>query len=233
MFQPRSKPLGNKKKRISESDSDGHESDSPDFNPTSDLDSKRKRSGINVTLSTAKQSENMHLVPEPKKDNSELILNADDAIRATALNDELATDARSQYERNREIQKKIEAGELEEGVYRGQKAYSAYVMPDDEKKAASAKFTGAYGPNRSMANIKTTSRFDYQMDICKDFKETGYCGFGDSCVFLHDRSDYKTGWELEREWEQKQKLKTQEGKVDNESKKPDNAESKFPARWRR
>jgi RING finger protein 113A len=23
----------------------------------------------------------------------------------------------------------------------------------------------------------------------------------DTCKFLHDRSDYKTGWQLEREWE--------------------------------
>ena len=28
----------------------------------------------------------------------------------------------------------------------------------------------------------------------------GYCGFGDSCKFLHDRSDYKHGWQIEREW---------------------------------
>lgn len=43
-------------------------------------------------------------------------------------------------------------------------------------------------------------RWDYQPDICKDYKETGFCGFGDSCKFLHDRSDYKHGWQLEREW---------------------------------
>ncbi|XP_048479741.1 E3 ubiquitin-protein ligase RNF113A-like [Plutella xylostella] len=42
-------------------------------------------------------------------------------------------------------------------------------------------------------------RWDYQPDICKDYKETGFCGFGDSCKFLHDRSDYKHGWQLERE----------------------------------
>ena len=44
-------------------------------------------------------------------------------------------------------------------------------------------------------------RWDYQPDICKDYKETGYCGFGDSCKFMHDRSDYKHGWQLERDWE--------------------------------
>jgi len=48
--------------------------------------------------------------------------------------------------------------------------------------------------------IKSTIRTDYQPDICKDYKETGFCGFGDSCKFLHDRSDYKHGWQLDQEW---------------------------------
>ncbi len=42
----------------------------------------------------------------------------------------------------------------------------------------------------------------------------GYCGFGDSCKFLHDRSDYKHGWQLEREWNEKLY-----GSVDNNSQK--------------
>ena len=46
-------------------------------------------------------------------------------------------------------------------------------------------------------NIRTTCRFDYQHCICKDYKLTGYCGFGDDCIFVHDRSDYYTGWEIE------------------------------------
>ena len=45
-------------------------------------------------------------------------------------------------------------------------------------------------------------RWDYAPDICKDYKETGFCGFGDSCKFMHDRGDYKFGWQLEREQEQ-------------------------------
>ena len=48
------------------------------------------------------------------------------------------------------------------------------------------------------------SRFDYQPDLCKDWKETGYCGFGDACKFMHDRGDYKAGWELERDWNAQQ-----------------------------
>lgn len=31
---------------------------------------------------------------------------------------------------------------------------------------------------RASAHIRVTARFDYQPDLCKDFKETGYCGYG-------------------------------------------------------
>ena len=33
----------------------------------------------------------------------------------------------------------------------------------------------------------------------QDYKETGYCTFGDSCKFAHMREDYKAGWQIERE----------------------------------
>merc|ERR1719310_974237 len=48
---------------------------------------------------------------------------------------------------------------------------------------------------------------DYQPDVCKDYKQTGYCGYGDACIFLHDRGDYKAGWQLDQEWEEEQKKK--------------------------
>ena len=34
----------------------------------------------------------------------------------------------------------------------------------------------------------------------QDYKETGYCTFGDSCKFAHMREDYKAGWQIERDW---------------------------------
>ena len=63
------------------------------------------------------------------------------------------------------------------------------------------------GPLRAPKNLRNTCRFDYQPDVCKDYKDTGYCGFGDTCIFLHDRGDYKQGWQIEREWQEKQKRK--------------------------
>jgi len=44
-----------------------------------------------------------------------------------------------------------------------------------------------------------TTYKDYAPDICKDYKLTGYCGFSDNSNFLHDRSDYKAGWQIERD----------------------------------
>ena len=41
--------------------------------------------------------------------------------------------------------------------------------------------------------------WDYQLDICKDYEEIGFCGFEDHCKFLHDRSDHKYGWQIEHE----------------------------------
>ncbi|CAG7867724.1 unnamed protein product [Brassica rapa] len=37
--------------------------------------------------------------------------------------------------------------------------------------------------------------------------ETRYCGYGDSCKFLHDRGDYKPGWQIEKEWEEAEKVR--------------------------
>ncbi|CCD27064.1 U2-type spliceosomal complex subunit CWC24 NDAI_0J01720 [Naumovozyma dairenensis CBS 421] len=49
-------------------------------------------------------------------------------------------------------------------------------------------------------NVKQTILMDYQPDVCKDFKQTGYCGYGDSCKFLHSRDDFKAGWKLNQDW---------------------------------
>jgi len=88
--------------------------------------------------------------------------------------------------------------------YRGLKQYE-----DPSKsnlKNPIPKFKGI-GPQRAPDNVKITCRFDYQPDICKDWKETGYCGYGMSCKFLHDRSDYKFGWQLDRDYKKKEELK--------------------------
>lgn len=56
------------------------------------------------------------------------------------------------------------------------------------------------GQTRLSSTIRVSCRFDFRPDVCKDYKETGSCGFGDSCIYIHDRGDYKSGWQLEEDW---------------------------------
>ena len=70
------------------------------------------------------------------------------------------------------------------------------------------------GPIKVTTSIRTTAQFDYQPDICKDYKETGFCGFGDTCIYLHDRGDTLTGWQLEQQWEEEQRRKKEKQERD-------------------
>lgn len=91
-------------------------------------------------------------------------------------------------------------------LYKGMNQYTDYKAGlRREHTISSEKAGGAHGPLRASAHIRVSARFDYQPDICKDYKETGYCGHGDSCKFMHDRGDYKSGWQMEREWDEAEK----------------------------
>ncbi|BGP12787.1 hypothetical protein JCM10213_007301 [Rhodosporidiobolus nylandii] len=78
-----------------------------------------------------------------------------------------------------------EDAQRDDGLYHGSKAEKHQVPK-------------AFGPVKGgPANVRTITLVDYQPDVCKDYKETGFCGFGDTCKFLHDRGDYLHGWQLD------------------------------------
>ncbi|KAF8070802.1 hypothetical protein FPV67DRAFT_1488754 [Lyophyllum atratum] len=81
----------------------------------------------------------------------------------------------------------------DDGQYRGQSAYKSHL-----KKSTEVPKAMRVGPQRSTTTIRTVTIVDYQPDVCKDYKETGYCGFGDTCKFLHDRGTYLAGWQLDQ-----------------------------------
>lgn len=66
-------------------------------------------------------------------------------------------------------------GEPEGKLYKGAAQYSSQLP------TGSSKFGPIKGPS---ASIRTITLTDFQPDVCKDYKETGFCGFGDTCKFL-------------------------------------------------
>lgn len=61
--------------------------------------------------------------------------------------------------------------------------------------------------SQSASNVRQITVYDYKPDVCKDYKQTGFCSFGDSCKFIHDRTDYKQGWQIDQLHEHNKKIK--------------------------
>ncbi|KAF9016153.1 hypothetical protein CPC16_011647 [Podila verticillata] len=126
----------------------------------------------------------------------------DDATRTQEIDTAYDRDAKAVIDRH---MRAVEAGvddPVDSGLYKGMAGYKSHIQ-----KGETTNSKIKVGPMRASANIRVTNRFDYQPDICKDYKETGYCGYGDSCIYMHDRGDYKAGWQLDKEWEEEQRAK--------------------------
>ncbi|CAD6185740.1 unnamed protein product [Caenorhabditis auriculariae] len=120
------------------------------------------------------------------------------ATATLEVDTDYAADAQAQFER---VQKQLKEGLEKDGkvLYKGSAMYGAREAKDTAKGNASSGLNRV-GPIRAPQFLRQTVRWDFAPDICKDYKETGYCTFGDSCKFVHDRSDYKHGWEIEQDY---------------------------------
>ncbi|XP_069703568.1 E3 ubiquitin-protein ligase RNF113A [Periplaneta americana] len=123
------------------------------------------------------------------------------ATAVLEIETEVEKDAQAIFENALRINKELK-GKEDDKIYRGLNNYAQYYEKRDTAQGNASSGMVRKGPIRAPANLRATVRWDYQPDICKDYKETGFCGFGDSCKFLHDRSDYKFGWQLEREMQE-------------------------------
>ncbi|KAF7637531.1 hypothetical protein Mgra_00003047 [Meloidogyne graminicola] len=143
-------------------------------------------------------------------------------------------------------------------IYQGLAVYGAKEREDTVKGNASSGLN-RIGPIRATQYMRASVRWDYAPDICKDYKETGYCTFGgfwrlnicqkwarpntliyvkfredpfhysiDSCKFMHDRTDYKHGWEIERDWEQGNLKESKEDEFLVSSEESGTEEDKLP-----
>ena len=96
---------------------------------------------------------------------------------------------------DKQVRKPTIQSKESDGTYKGAANYQSFIQKNPEREGRQI------GPVKSSTNVRTITVTDFAPDVCKDYKQTGYCGFGDSCKFLHAREDYKQGWELDRDWE--------------------------------
>ena len=88
-----------------------------------------------------------------------------------------------------------------DGTYKGLANQSTFIQKNPNAPSRTV------GPIKAATNIRTITVTDFAPDVCKDYKKTGFCGFGDNCKYLHMREDYKHGWQLDSEWDKVSKGK--------------------------
>lgn len=151
---------------------------------------RRRKGGITSALATmAPQDRDLSKSTAFAGDRSANITNTDDATRTSNWYEGADTPARTAS-----TAPATEDG-AQIGTYKGSANYSNFIQ-----KNPNAPQKGV-GPQKAATNVRTITVTDFAPDVCKDYKQTGFCGFGDSCKFLHAREDYKQGWQLDKEWE--------------------------------
>ncbi|WIA16526.1 hypothetical protein OEZ85_013203 [Tetradesmus obliquus] len=195
------KNRGNLRKRATDDDAAAAEADD---DKTAVVRKAKQQRGEPLAFSTKKEGPQDVAVTFA---STAAALAARDESATKTLETETEFDRDSRAQRERLLAVSAAGPAAADGKYRGANAYVDYKqgLRREGLTVGSEKGSGAYGPLRGNVFVRTTARFDYQPDICKDYKETGFCSYGDSCKFMHDRGDYKSGWELEAEWEAEQK----------------------------
>ncbi|KAI9706738.1 MAG: RNA-splicing factor [Bogoriella megaspora] len=160
---------------------------------------KRRRKGNLVTATSSSSKANLDKLGAQKfeADRSTTIHDINDATKQSNWYDDDGKDAMSAEQLLGKTRARPAAADVDQpdGTYKGAKNYQSFI-----KKNPNAP-DRTFGPVKAPTNVRTITVTDFNPEVCKDYKQTGFCGFGDSCKFLHMREDYKQGWQLDKEWE--------------------------------
>ena len=152
---------------------------------------RRKKEGVKVSSEVRKEPQNLSKNTAYEADRTKVITANDDATKTSNWYTEAANAAEAARASARHAR---EEQEDRDGTYKGAAGYSNFIQKGPES-------TRQVGPVKAPTNVRMITVTDFAPDVCKDYKQTGFCGYGDGCKFLHAREDYKQGWQLDKEWE--------------------------------
>eukprot|EP00035_Acanthoeca_spectabilis_P024346 m.453412 g.453412 ORF g.453412 m.453412 type:complete len:340 (-) comp20495_c0_seq1:334-1353(-) len=175
--------------------SDGEDSDEPAVV----VGETKETKGLNTaTTRVGKREKKVRLTYESTRSAMPVGKSDQGATSTLETETEFDRDAQAIFERQQAITAELK-DKPDDKIYRGLNGYQMLNERRDTVGGNAYKGATNKGPARAAMSIRSTVRWDYAPDICKDYKETGFCGYGDSCKFLHDRSDYKFGWQIDAE----------------------------------
>lgn len=190
-------------------------SDASDYSSSDDeqgrrIKRRRKTAGVTASSGAAAKSTTEDLeATKFAADRSALIESTNDATKQSNWFDENGKDELSAKSLLGTTRPRPDADTEAErdGTYKGASSYQSFIQKNPNAPSRQL------GPVKAPTNIRTITVTDFAPDVCKDYKQTGFCGFGDSCKFLHAREDYKQGWQLDKDWENVTKGKKISGKT--------------------
>lgn len=224
VFKKRSaKSKSNVRKRPATPPPAGSDSDSSAYSSSEDESGRKiKRRKKNTGAVTVSSHNNATAAADVtatvySADRSGTITSVNDATKQSNWYDENASDALSSKNLLGSTRAAPPPQAVPDGTYKGLANQTKFIQKNVDAPNRTV------GPIKAPTNIRTITVTDFAPDVCKDYKQTGFCGFGDNCKYLHAREDYKAGWQLDKEWENVTKGKKVIGgtKVASANRNPD------------
>ena len=153
-------------------------SDSSDYSDEEGhkLKRQRKTTGVAITPTTNIRARGDELeVPQYTADRSSQIESNNDATKQSNWFDEAKPEnmtAQNLLGTTR-LRSDIVKETALDGTYKGTSNYQNFIQKNPNAPLKQV------GPIKAPTNIRTITVTDFAPDVCKDYKQTGFCGFGD------------------------------------------------------